>query len=257
MDIDKLKVYSGKPIEIDSEYGTKVYQPTVDEIVNLGEIQFNELILPIIITTNAVFNGLENEDELIEKYKIFDVFFIQSEQGKSILDDSLFNGKKAMDVLVDSISFFTHVDKKNIQVFSHLRNTISINGFIVDRDNFHLLRNAIQSTLSRGDIEIEKPPKDMGKRQRDIWEKLQAGRRRKAEKDALYIQDIMNFVQFGGDSYIPLREILIMTYYQLLNAYKSILGKEAFVVGTMYKISPNFEVKEEVKHWTGSLKIGK
>lgn len=256
MSIDKLRVYSGKPLIIDSEHEIKVYQPSVDEIVDIGEKQFNELVLPFILTTEAIFNGIENEDELVEKYNVFDLFFIQSENGKTILDDTIFSGKKALDVLIDAIVFFTHVDKSEIRVINHLRNSIAIGRLVITRENFSLLKDAIHAVLNRKDIEIEKPPKDMGSRQKAIWEKLQQGRRRRAEKEASYLQDIMNFVQFGGNSYIPIQEILSMTYYQLYNAYKSILGKEAHHIGTLYKISPKFEIKDEISHWTKTIKIG-
>lgn len=244
----------GRPIEINREHGIYVHQPKVKEIVDIGEERFNELIMPYILTTQALFTGAENEEELIKEFKLFDLFFIKVD-GKSTILDKLFNDKQALDVLIDSLTYFLKTDQ--IKVLQNRHKIVIDDKYLIDENEFNKLRTIVKAVVNREDIEIERPPKNMTKRQRDIWMKLQAGRRRKAEREAIYIQDIINFVSFGGNYYIPYSEVEQMTYYQLLNAYKCIMGKDAFNIGMGYKLSQKFDVKDEIKHWTEALKIGK
>lgn len=245
----------GRPILIDKENDISVHQPSIKEVVNLGEDYFSKLTLPFVITTDAIFNGAENEEELNEKFSIFDLFFIKGENGKTILDDSVFGGQVALDVLKESLMYFLRAN--DIRILEKRQKVVVNNVYMIDKDNFKNLRNAVQSVLGRKDIEVDKPPKNMNKRQKDIWFKLQKGRRRRAEKEALYLQDLINFTSYGGKSYIPLREIEEMTYFQLNNAYKSVMGVDSYHTGIQYKLSQKYDVKDDIKHWTETIKIGK
>lgn len=255
MKVDKLKILMGRDIVIDKESGTKIYQPLVRDVVDMGEDEFQTLIMPFILTTDAIFNGAENEDELNEKYDVFDLFFLKGENGKTLLDDAIFNGKSATESLVESIKYLTHAD--DIRILEMRQKLVVNDSYLIDKNEFNKIRKIVQDVLGRGDIQVEKPPKHMGKRQKDIWFKLQRGRRRKAEKEAVYLQDLINYTSFGGTSYIPFKDIDMMTYFQLHNAYKSIVGVDAYRTGLQYKVSQKYEIKEDIKHWSESIKIGK
>lgn len=252
--MDKLKLLMGRQIEFDKEHSLFVRQPMMHEVVDLGETGFNDLVLPFVLTNEAVFNGLDNEEELMSRFHIYDLFFAQVEENVFVLDN-IFGGKSALGVLKNSLSYFLQTD--DIEFLIH-RQKIVINGkYLMDKPEYMKLRSIIQSVCNRQDMQVEKPPKNMTKRQQDIWKKLAKGRRRKAEKDAVYLQDMINYTSFGGTTYIPLDQIDRMTYYQLANAYKSVIGKDSFYIGMGYKLSEKFDVKDDVKHWTESLKIGK
>ncbi|MGD2352077.1 AMP-binding protein [Bacillus subtilis] len=252
--MDKLKLLMGRPILFDKINELYVRQPLISDIVDIGEEGFNELILPFVITSEAVFNGAENEEELIDKYSIYDLFFAEVEKDVFVLD-RIFGGKSALGVLKDSLSFFLQTD--DIEFLVHRKKIVINSNFLMDKEEYMELRYIIQGVTGRQDMQVEKPPKNMTKRQKDIWTKLQKGRRRKAEKDAIYLQDLINFTSFGGTAYIPLDQIDRMTYFQLSNAYKSVMGIDSFRIGMGYRLSYKFDVKEDIKHWTESLKIGK
>lgn len=252
--MDKLKLLMGRSIEFDKKYGLSVRQPMMHEVVDLGESEFNDLVLPYILTNEAVFNGLENEEELISKFHIFDLFFAQVEEDVFVLDN-IFGGKSALGVLKESLQYFLQVDQ--VEFLMHRQKIVINDEYLMGKDEFIKLRRIIQGVCSRNDMQVEKPPRNMTKRQTEIWKKLQKGRRRRAEKEAVYLQDMINFTSFGGTTYIPLDSIDRMTYYQLSNAYKAVMGKDAFHIGMGYKLSEKFDVKDDIKHWTESLKIGK
>lgn len=244
----------GRPILANKEHGIYVHQPIFSDIVDIGEDEYNLMILPFILTTDSVFNGVENEEELSQKFHLFDLFFAKLESGKNLLD-KVFGDTSSLELLSDSLRYFLKVE--DVRILEVRQKILVNNSYIIDKNEFDILRKIIQDVVGRNDIEVEKPPKNMTKRQRDIWAKLQKGRKRKAERDAIYLQDIVNYISFGGNSYISTDEIDRMTYYQFQNAYKSIMGRDAFDVGMGYKLSQKFDVKDDVKHWTEALKIGK
>ncbi|MCC3687370.1 AMP-binding protein [Bacillus cereus] len=252
--IDRLKLLMGRQIAISKEHGIFAHQPRVNEIVDMGEDEFNNLILPFTITTETVFNGMEGEEELAERFHIFDLFFMELEEGKTVLD-AVFGWKKSTDVLSDSLRYFLKVD--DINILENRKKIIVNNAYIIDNDEFDKIKQIIQSIVNREDIKVEKAPKNMTPRQKEIWKKLQKGRKRTAEKSALYLQDIVNYTAFGGTTFIPLEQIDKMTYYQLYNAYSSVIGKDSFNISMGYKLSEKFDMKDTIKHWTESMKIGK
>ncbi len=244
----------GRAITLNKEHGISVTQPKVSTIVDLGEDSYNELILPYIITTDSVFSGVENEEELRRRFSIFDLFFAKLEDGKTLLDN-IFNGKNSQEVLEESLKLF--LNAKSVRFLDNRKKIIVDKSYMIDGSEFNKLRLIVQDVIGRKDIEVEKPPKNMTKRQKDIWAKLQKGRRRNAEKNAVYMQDMVNYVSFGGKSFIPTEQIDNMTYWYFMNAYKSIVGVDAFNIGMGYKLSQKFDVKDNVKHWTDTIKIGK
>lgn len=244
----------GRPILVDEDSQTYVYQPSMKEVVDMGEDLFQSLIMPYILTTDAVFTGADNEEELVRKWSIFELFFLKGDEGTTILDKAVFNSEGALEVLKHSLSYFLRAD--DIKVLEKRQKIVVNKSYLIDKNEFENLRKVIQGVLGRKDIEVEKPPKNMTKRQKDIWEKLQKGRRRKAEKDAVHLQDIANYVSFGGTSYIAPREIDEMTYFQFYNAYKSIIGMDTYRTAMQYKLSEKFDVKDDIKHWLETLKIG-
>lgn len=243
----------GRSILFNKEHNLYVKQPLIADVVDMGEDAFNDLVLPFTLTSEAVFNGQDNGDELALKYSPFDLFFAQVEEGVYLLDN-VFGGKSALGVLKDSLSYFLQTD--NVYFLNH-RKKIVVNEFVIDQAEYIKLRKIIQGVTNRKDIEFEKVPKNMTERQRGVWVKLQAGRRRQAEREAVYLQDLINFTSNGGTSFIPYKEIDKMTYYQLANTYKSVMGRDSFNVSMGYKLSYKYDVKDEIKHWSETLKIGK
>jgi hypothetical protein len=252
MGVDKLKLYMGRPILVNKEHDIYVHQPLIKDVVDIGESGQNDFVLPYIMTAESVFNGVENEEELIEKFHFFDLFFIELENGGTLLDNVF--GRDARELLIDSLRYFLKVSEVRVLV---KRKKLIADGYLIDSKEFDKIRKIVQEVVGREDIEVEKPPKNMTQRQKDIWIKLQKGRRRTADRNAVYLQDIINFVSFGGNSYIPVEQIDRMTYFYLQNAYKSIVGMDAYNMGMQYKLSQKYDVKEDVKHWTESLKVGK
>lgn len=243
----QLSLFFGKSIPLNEDVSIK--QPTVNEIVEMGEDVFGKLTLPYTINLDLILDDTINKADL----SIFDLFFEHIEGEGYVLDNVL--GGDSIEMLVESLSFFTDVDKDNIQVLPKRRKIIISGSYMVDKLSFEEVRKAVQAVTVRKDIEVEKPPQKMTDRQKDIWEKLQVGRRRQALREAIKLEDMANFISFGGNSYVPIESLLKMTYYQFHNAYSAVLSIDSYNIGMSYKLSQKYDVKDEVKHWTKSLKI--
>lgn len=243
------------PIEVDRDKSIYVYQPTVKEIVETGEEEFGEMTLPFLITMDSLFGLMKDVEELYEKYDVLDFFFLVADEDGNTVIDKMYAQGKSIDILVKSLKYFLRVD--DIKILNNRRKLIINDSYLIDSKEFGKIRKAIQAVTMREDIKIEKPPENMSDRQRDIWLKLQSGRKKKAEKSVVYVQDIINFVSYGGASYISIEEVLKMTYFELQNAYKSILNMDAYKQKMAFKLSDKFDYKDKFDHWTSDLKIGK
>lgn len=251
--VDKLKLRMGKPLLINKEHDIYVHPPMMCDIVDMGEDEYSRLYLPFVLTKDSIFGNVENGDEISGKFNLLQMFFTKIDE-KSYLLDGIFDND-VLKSLEKSLSFFLKTDK--IKMLERQQKIVVNDFFLIDDKEFENIRKAIQGVTAKKDLSVEKPPKNMTSRQKDVWRKLQKGRRRKANREAIHLQDIVNYVSFGGKSFISTSEIAKMSYYELDNAYKSIIGVDSYERNFKYQLSPKFDIKDKVDHWTDLLKIGK
>jgi hypothetical protein len=236
--MDNLNIYLKIQEPIKFHDVCMIYQPSFIEMLNYnkehGDNEFDKLLLPYSVTLDSL------PDEITE------------EQKKGLTNfDLLCSSQEIVDYLFVSLKFFckseTFVDEKGI-IFE------SFNGRL-NKNNFDEFAEIILKICGRERPKKEKIPVFKNERQRDIWEKLQEGRRRFAKKNELRIEDVINVCEFGGNSYIPVEEIKKWTLWRILNCYKSTLGisqyKDSF---NIYLVSGKPEIIEG-KHWTELIKL--
>lgn len=244
-----LNIYFGRDIPLDDKISIK--QPRILEIIDIGEDKFNKYILPYTINLSLLFD----DDVDTSNIDVYELFFTEDggEGGSKVLDGLL--GEDSINLLVESLSFFTGVDIDRIKVLKNRRKIIIDESYILDKQSFIEFRKLIQAICVRKDLEVEKPPKKMTDRQRDIWSKLQEGRRRKAMKESLKIEDMANFISYCGNTHIPTESLLSMTFYQFNNAYTATISMDNYRTMMEYKLSQKYDVKDEVKHWTKTMRV--
>lgn len=128
--------------------------------------------------------------------------------------------------------------------------------FNINSCNFDDISDIILKINGNKKFEIEKPPANMSPRQRDIWEKLQAGRKRDAKKNEVHIYDILNICEYCGNYRIPIEEITSWSLWRIMNCYKNRLNIKSYddnlqialVSGDAKSISGN-------NHWHYQLMI--
>jgi hypothetical protein len=219
------------PLDINFQ-GITIHQYTINDIFAYGIEKYNNLLLPYSITLDMLQIPIEEQ----EKYKIFD--FI-------MYDDNLSS------LLINSLIYFCRTDniKKD-------KDCIYVDKGLLNRDNFDEFGDIILKIHAQERIKEDKLPENP--KQRELELKLRALRARHKSKAEFQLCDIINNVKYGGKYYIPIREVLKMTLWELYNAFNSKLGVDksdsslsiALVCGDKNNTLEN-------NHWSKLLKVGK
>lgn len=253
--MNKTRLILGKSIPLSE--GFEVKQPTMEEISLMDEGLFDSYLTPFVLTIDALFENEEEAENIRSKHTIFQLFFHKIDESKYLLD-SVVGGRNSLEFLKEAIAFFLDIDESKITILKHRKRFAVSDGdreLIIDDGMYDKLRKVIQFITSREDVEVERPPKNMTDRQKDIWLKLQKGRKRREQREAITMADMINIVALGGRSHIPFNEITKMTYYQFRRAYASIIARDNFELSMGYKLSQKFDVKDEVRHWSKDFKV--
>lgn len=210
-----------------------IYQPSLDEILEYGIDKYNMLVLPFLLDIND-FNFEDNS--LLQDVNIFDILILDINIG----------------ILLESISFFCKTDEIGL---NEQEGVLYIGDGCINRDNFGEFAEIILQINAKQKPEKEIPPANMTEKQKEIWEKLHAGRQRAYEKSQIDLADLINICQFGGQYFIPISEILQWTLFNISRCYKSIIGKanyqdlfDIYIVTGEEKLIKN-------QHWTDLIKI--
>lgn len=231
MDLNLVYLEAQKPIKFND---ILIYQITLDDILEYDIEKYNMLLLPFLIDVD----DLNISDEVLSQdLNIFDIFTLNQE---------------GFTMLLDSISFFC---KTNEISFDEQKQILYIGDGYINKDNFADFAKIILESNSKQKRQKEKPPKNMTPRQKDIWDKLQAGRKRATEKSQVDLADLINVCQFGGEYYIPMKDILQWTLWNISRCYKTILGKSSF--NELFDIYCVTGEEKLIKnhHWTELIKV--
>ena len=218
------------------------YPISFDTIINIyGEEKFNYLLFPFQINSDYLkdASGLDVPDD-----KIFDEVILESNE------------------LLESVCYILTLFCKcgKIAISDNGLLLYDVNGenmiFELTGENFDDVADIILTINCRSKIKIEKPPPNMSSRQKDVWEKLQAGRKRDAEKNRLHIYDIAKVCEFGGEYHIPISEIKQWTMWKLIDSYKAITAMNEYRDGLKIGIA-NYDLSsiQNDKYWIKRLMI--
>lgn len=128
--------------------------------------------------------------------------------------------------------------------------------FIIDKNNFDDVCEVIMKINAKSKIEIEKPPKNMSARQRDIWEKLQKGRAKSKSENEIHIYDILNIIEYGGKYHLPIEEIEKWTLWKIMNCYKAIVNVKTYDDSLkICLVSGDGKSISDKNHWHSKLMV--
>lgn len=223
-----------------------IYQPSFDEILDYGIDEFEKLLLPYYVTVDNLPEEITDEEK--EGLNNFDLL---CSSGEFIV------------LLGLSLEFFCKsnfdVDEKGIVFISKLKFPEHGLPFIfkgrLNKDNFDEFADIVLKICGRERQKKDKKPVFENDNQRKSWEKLQEGRKRNAKNNEVNIEDILNYCEFGGNSYIPIEEIKKWSLWRIMNCYKSIVGTSAYKDSFSIYLVSGEKALIENKHWTDLLKI--
>ena len=177
---------------------------------NIGLDIFDRLLFPFLITKDC----LKMSDEELEQIDLFNDIILKDQGMLSSVARALQLFCKCEDIY-----------KRDNELL------LKFNGkepFVINNENFEDICQIIMKMNGKEKIKVEKPPKNMSERQRDVWEKLQAGRKRENEKNAVHIYDMLNVCEFGGNYHIPIEEIESWTLWKIMNCYKARVNMKTY-----------------------------
>ena len=221
------------------EFGT-IYFPTVDYLIKHGDAGYDRLILPFALTTDMLNIP---EDYKIE-IKVFDMFF----QG-FILDVDI--NKTYYDLLLDSLRFYFRIEP----IFDEKNYCIRVGDKYIHRNNFDELADIIIQVSKSKRIVVEKPPTFENDVQRDVYEKITEGRRKKNQNTAVSFATIINIAMNGGNTYISPEEISKMTIFQLVSRYEFIVETDFWNINFDKYLAGEDPKKLDLIHWASKIKL--
>ena len=227
------QIFFGDPIHING-IGDLI-QPKIREILKIdSENYLNNLLLPFIITS----------ENLIDTYKgidIYDFFFLEQNipliQYIAIILNMLFKQDISYDVQGDAFRFKIGKDG------------------IVCKENFKELQEVVRKVHCIKIPEPEKLPANMTPEKLKIHEKMKFHRNRRAKIEEPTFKEIINTVMHKGESFIPYDVVGDFTYYQIINSYQTIVGLSNYDEYMGYKLSPKYELKEDMPSWQKIIKM--
>lgn len=253
---------TGLPIKVGETLGT-IYQPTIEELIKLDMANL-EMVNPFLVLEKSYSQLCSEESfELKCKYDtipILDLMMLTSRKDSSEKVELL------SDKIKKSLSILYKTDIKNIEYMNNIKIGILIksddkkkNAFI-SREDFGLVSDLIlemfcidkKSLQGDEDKWIENTGSE---RERKLIEHFKEKERKKREKEAYHLCDYINVVQ-NIDGYVPIDVILKMTYWQLINVYKTKIQFKNYDESLGYAWSFKYQIgADKMKHWSKEIKI--
>ena len=208
MDDYNLELIRQKPIN----YHNLLFYPISFGYIcdNIGLDIFDSLLVPFLITKDC----LKMSDEELEQIDLFNDIILKDQGMLSSVAIALQLFCKCEDIYKRDNELLLKFNDKE--------------PFVINNGNFEDICQIIMKMNGKEKIKVEKPPKNMSERQRDVWEKLQAGRKRENEKNTVHIYDMLNVCEFGGNYHIPIEEIENWTLWKIMNCYKARVNMKTY-----------------------------
>ena len=218
--------------------GISIKQKKVSEVIS--NHMYNLYLYPFLLTTDYFIE----KDSSIRA--TFQGFFKTDQNGKFAFQE---NGIPLITYLMLGLQYF--FDTKNVKF--GLKDTIIIDdSFVITQNNYEEISDIIAGLNGRKRIRKLVPPENLNDVQRDIWIKTMKGRQRKAEKESIDFNDIVNIViHYNGD--FKYKETLDLTILQLYNTFNVYMQKDKFDRYYQLYSSGQFEMKEHTPHWINSI----
>ena len=173
--------------------GVSIYPISFKEIKEtIGYEVFSQCMFPFCITKDYI--EYVNNCELDNTFNLFEEIILKDKDMVKLVSIILSIFCKPEHIYADDKGIMLCDDKDNVM-------------FVLNRDNFEEFSEILLKLNGKSKLKVEKPPKNMSNRQRDVWEKLQAGRKREEKKNEIHFYDILNVCEFAGQYRIPISEI--------------------------------------------------
>lgn len=243
--IDLALILSGAPIQITNNIS--IYQPTLRDIVIIGEERYNAMLKIWNVTRDKLIQEETEQSRMLDDFEIWKLYILQSPQMIELLEESC-------------LVFF----RKKIE-FLPITNTMYIGeteqGDLLDLTLFMLLKTAFSkidpsSNKKDDDNEQYKETQNMSAVERRIYEQMKAGQAKldKIKNKGKNMDDLLGrqIAGLAAIGHYTFKDIYDMTMLQFTTLLKKHIDVQNFELTTMlspYMSSKDDNQEEKNKHW--------
>jgi hypothetical protein len=248
--------------EIEAPNMGTIYPPITRDIIKMSENKLDEMLLVFILKiedlkleSNAIVNI---EKDIGRKLTILDYLSGDIDTRNSIINSLKFIYK------TEDVYFYTYDND-----FSYLVNYTLLDGYYnpndnsvrINNDNWDELSDIVKRLMgiSNANKEERKVTVEHEENRALLEEYLrlqkQAEEEKKKleEKNKLSTHDIITIV--AKDCHWDYDKVLDMTYYRLINAYRSIMSDDNYRVSLMYHMSEKWDTGNmKIEHWIDAIR---
>ena len=253
-----LENYYITGLDIDlSQYNLGViYQPSIRELLENSMTNL-DFINPIYIIEKTYLDMHQNVDE--ELLTRFDLMYSID---YLIKDNGIFNKFKKILCMIyrvesEEILFIEASDVTKTSIFIKSRDVV------LNCNNYEKLADIIFEMFYVDKKDFLKEDEDEvwvektgSKKEREMIEYFKNKKRKKQQKDSMSLADYINVV-CHIKNFTPYKEVVNLTFYQLMNSYKSLVHFDRYKEELGYRWSFKFNFKDSQKHWSEYIKISK
>lgn len=205
------KCITRKPIDF---YGLKIYHPIIDDIFEMGEDSYKELLMPFI---------LSNE-------------YLKLPNIVSLLEDIYLSDDYMRELLIISLSYFMKLERNDFKVFrpeskNGIKGKIIIKDtLIINDEKFNELKILIQMIcnvpeLTKADLESLNNDKPISESKKKLLEGRKKSKTTKIEEKRMKLVNVYDYIVHKPpmpdyDRYLD------WSIYQLYNTYTNMIQKE-------------------------------
>lgn len=222
--------------------GLKIYPIPFKEIKEeIGYDALMKCMIPFCLTKEYI--EITNNCKLDDNFNVFEDIILKDE-----------NSLKNTAIVLKLYCKPEHIyySKTNITLTDENDKEI----FVLTKDNYDDVAEILLVLNSKSKLKAEKPPANMSERQRDVWEKLQAGRLREKQKNEVHFYDILNTCEYLGYYRIPMEELFTWTIWKIMNCYSTKTGMKIYDDDLSISIeSHDLKPIQGNNHWSKKLMI--
>lgn len=216
---DKLDLILQAKNQISVSNAGYFHVPKIYDIIDYedrnGIDSYNALVFPFRLSTYH----FEIEDKTQKYYPFLFADIIGNYTGERI-------GINFLQALKFYFKCDIKIDIHNYQVFlGEIFDNDGLEDFkmsgVINNDNFEELRKLVLTVNHTDMVELEKPPNFTNERQKDVYEKTMAGRKREAIKNAIYLEDMINYIATSPRNTHNHQSLLNENIYTFHLIYKS------------------------------------
>lgn len=254
VEINPVHLLLGERVTFDDIVSIRV--PTVREVVENNNFYLNSYIFNV--STRELFSSLRKVDELEKQYPtVWEMMFDEENDGDYALGHMLGIDYAASALVMECFEHWTGLNKQGFDKQLNGKMIHAESGWIVDKVKFVKFCEAIRRITCYEPNEDFIAPKNMTDARFNAWSKILKNRIRVAQrKKGNSTADKILILQSSFSSYVPIEEIVSMSYFQFNKLYKALNEKEGYLRNWEIMVSPKFDSsKTKIKHWTEKVHV--